>query len=53
MNKGSGKKYQSEVYTCRNDEAGRKMDRKAMVMGTKALGHNRLEIIANNYIRGL
>ena len=53
VNKGSGKKYQSEVYTCRNDEAGRKMDRKAMVMGTKALGHNRLEIIANNYIRGL
>ena len=45
--------YQSEVYVCRKDEAGKKLDRLAMQKCTKALGHNRLDVIANNYIRGL
>ncbi len=27
VNKGSGRKYQSEVYICRKDEAGRKLDK--------------------------
>ena len=53
VNKGTGKGYQSEVYTCRKDEAGKKLDRLAMLMCSKALGHNRVEIVANNYIRGL
>ena len=53
VNKGTGKKYQSEVYVCRKDEAGKKLDKVAMQMASKALGHNRLEVIANNYLRGL
>lgn len=53
VNKGTGKKFQGDVYTCRKDEAGKKLDKQAMKMCTKALGHNRLEVVANNYIRGL
>ncbi len=52
-NNGTGKRYQSGVYTCRKDEAGKKLDKEAMLKSSKALGHNRLEIVANNYIRGL
>ena len=53
FNEGTGKKYQSEVYTCRKDEKGKKLDKRAMMKVSKALGHNRLEIVANNYLRGL
>lgn len=53
INRGSGRKYQSGVYTCRKDEAGKKLDKEAMLRVSKALGHNRLELVANNYIRGL
>ena len=52
-NKGTGKKFQSGVYVCRKDESGKKLDKEAMLKASKALGHNRLEIVANNYIRGL
>lgn len=53
VNKGTGKRFQSEVYTCRKDEAGKKLDKAAMLICSKALGHNRIEVVANNYIRGL
>ena len=53
MNKGTGRMYQSEVYSCRKDEAGRKLDKRAMLICSKALGHNRIEVVANNYIKGL
>lgn len=53
VNKGTGKKFQSEVYVCRKDESGKKLDKKAMLICSKALGHNRIEVVANNYIRGL
>ena len=53
VNRGTGRKYQSEVYTCRKDEAVRKLDKAAMLVCSKALGHNRIEVVANNYIRGL
>ena len=53
VNAGSGRPYQSDVYVCRKDEAGKKLDRAAMLRASKALGHNRLEVVANNYIRGL
>ena len=53
VNRGTGRKYQSEVYTCRKDEAGMKLDKAAMLVCSKALGHNRIEVVANNYIRGL
>lgn len=53
VNQGTGKKYQSQVYTCRKDEAGRKLDKAAMLICSKALGHNRISVVADNYIRGL
>lgn len=48
-----GRKRQSEVYICRKDEKGKKLDRVAMETASKALGHNRVVVIANNYLRGL
>ena len=53
INQGSGRPYQGGVYVCRKDEKGKKLDKEAMLMASKALGHNRLEVVANNYIRGL
>lgn len=53
INHGSGKRYQSGVYFCRKDEAGKKLDRHAMLLCSKALGHNRIDVVANNYLRGL
>lgn len=53
VNKGTGKRYQSEVYVCRKDEAGRKLDKAAMLVCSKALGHNRISVVADNYLRGL
>ena len=53
VNKGTGKRFQSGVYTCRKDEAGKKLDKEAMMKASKAIGHNRFEVVANNYIRGL
>ena len=53
VNKGTGKKFQSDVYVCRKDEAGRKLDKQAMYKCSKALGHNRIHVVADNYIRGL
>ena len=53
INRGTGRRYQSEVYTCRKDEAGKKLDKAAMLICSKALGHNRISVVADNYIRGL
>lgn len=53
VNAGTGKRYQSDVYCCRKDEAGRKLDKAAMLICSKALGHNRISVVADNYIRGL
>lgn len=53
INAGTGKRYQGDVYTCRGDEAGKKLDRRAMLLASKALGHNRIDVVANNYLRGL
>lgn len=53
INRGTGKRYQSQVYTCRKDEAGKKLDKEAMLVCSKALGHNRISVVADNYIRGL
>ena len=43
----------SALYICRKDERGKILDKQAMEMASKALGHNRLEVVANNYLRGL
>lgn len=53
VNKGTGRRFQSGVYTCRKDEAGKKLDKAAMLVCSKALGHNRICVVADNYIRGL
>jgi len=53
INNGNGVRYASDIYVCRKDEAGKKLDKRAMLICSKALGHNRIEVVANNYIRGL
>ena len=53
MSKKTDRRYQSQVYACRKDEAGKKLDKAAMLVCSKALGHNRIDVVANNYIRGL
>lgn len=53
VNKGTGRKFQGDVYVCRKDEAGRKLDKAAMLICSKALGHNCISVVADNYIRGL
>ncbi len=40
-----------ELYICRKDKAGVKRDRAAMLIASKALGHNRIDVIASNYLR--
>ena len=52
-NRGNGRRYQSEVYHCRKDERGRKLDRKAMLTCSIALGHNRVSVVAEHYLRGI
>lgn len=53
INAGNGKRYKSDVYYCRGDEKGKKLDKKAMIKVTKALGHNRISVIADHYLRNL
>ena len=52
INNGTGHKYQSQVYICRKDSY-KKLDRSAMLKASKALGHNRLDVVATNYLRNL
>lgn len=42
----------SEIYCCKNDLAGVHYDKKAMLIASQALGHNRINVIASNYLRG-
>lgn len=53
VHKGTGRLYQSEVYFCRKDERGKRLDKAAMKLVSKALGHNRLDVCANFYLRNL
>ena len=53
VNRGTGRRYQSEVYNCKADERGKKLDKKAMQVASYAAGHNRISVIANNYLRNL
>lgn len=46
-------KERSEIYVCRGDEAGKKLDRKAIGVISIALGHNREDTAISNYIRNL
>lgn len=40
----------SEKYVCRKDKAGVVYDREAMQIVSRALGHNRISVIANSYL---
>lgn len=42
----------SEVYCCRGDLKGTWYDKNAMLIASQALGHNRISVIAEHYIRG-
>ncbi len=50
---GTGHRYQSDVYHCRGDEKGRCYDRAAMLICSRFMGHNRVSVIASNYLWGL
>lgn len=51
VNNGSERRFQSSVYICRGNQKGRKLDKEAMRKASKALGHNRLDVVAGHYIR--
>lgn len=51
--KCSDGKYRSEIYVCRGDEKGKKLDRRAIGVISIALGHNREDTAISNYIRNL
>lgn len=42
----------SEKYHCRKDLKGICFDKKAMLIASQCLGHNRIDVIAGHYIRG-
>lgn len=52
-NRGSGKWYQGDVYICRADEKGRRLDRAALIQVSHALGHSRIDVVPRNYLYGL
>lgn len=52
-NRGTGRMYQSEVYCCRKDERGKKLDKAAMRKVSFSLGHNRLNVVADHYLRDI
>lgn len=43
-------KNERDYYFCRKDLAGLCLDRQAMFITSKQLGHNRIDVIARNYI---
>ena len=53
VNKGNGKKYQSDVYVCRGDMKGLKLDKRAMLIVEKALGHESLHTFASHYAKNI
>ena len=40
-----------DLYICRGSRKGEKLDKKAMLIASQALGHNRINVIASHYIR--
>ncbi len=48
---GIKKNIQSDVYIPRKDQRGVRLDKKAMLIVSQALGHNRIEIFASHYLR--
>ncbi|MBQ6903715.1 MAG: hypothetical protein IJQ26_04270, partial [Lachnospiraceae bacterium] len=44
------KRYQSEVYVCKKDRKGVFLDKMALKIVSKALGHNRISVVAEHYL---
>ena len=42
-----------EIYYCRGDRRGVAYDRQALLAASQALGHNRVSVVAENYLWGL
>lgn len=42
-----------DAYVCRGDLQGIVYDRKAMEIASKALGHNRISVIAGHYLKSI
>jgi hypothetical protein len=42
--------FEKELYRCRKDKYGIVYDRKAMLIVSKALGHERIDVIAQSYL---
>lgn len=49
INKGTGKRFQSDVYVCRGECKGKKLDKRAMLCVEKALGHEDLHTFNKHY----
>lgn len=49
--RGGGRIYKSAICYGRADHKGLALDRRAMLMASQALGHNREDVFANHYIR--
>lgn len=50
LNWGTGCLYKTEVYYCRGDRKGIKLDKLAMMEASRALGHNRISVVGQHYI---
>ena len=48
--KKKNNEHKSEVYYCRKDQKGKALDKAAMLKTSKALGHNRISVIASHYL---
>jgi len=49
IHRGLGHAYQSQVYCCRSDMKGTRLDKRAMLAVAKGLGHNRICVFAYSY----
>lgn len=44
------KTYKDSIYRCRHEMSGKWFDREAMLIASKSLGHNRIDVIAQSYL---
>lgn len=49
--KGGETVYKSAIYYCRRDRAGQALDRRAMIMASQSLGHNRESVVGEHYLK--
>ena len=49
INRGSGKRYQSDLYICRMDQKGKRMDKRGMRAAEIALGHQKIHTFGSFY----